>query len=70
MGGGWVVVALRGRGNATRRMNHSEDSPNVCATVVNHRGVRKVCMRTKADIAQGTELTFSYGRAFKFRCND
>ena len=50
-------------------MNHS-DSPNVCATVVNHRGVRKVCMRAKGDIAQGTELTFSYGRAFKFNCND
>eukprot|EP01047_Picozoa_sp_COSAG01_P051363 COSAG01_NODE_5294_length_4352_cov_12.531860_3_plen_148_part_00 len=68
LGGGCVVDALRG-GNATRRMNHSEDSPNVCATVVNHRGVRKVCMRAKANIAKGTELTFSYGRAFKFKCN-
>eukprot|EP01049_Picozoa_sp_SAG25_P011859 SAG25_NODE_1506_length_2873_cov_4.714492_2_plen_60_part_00 len=56
--------ALRG-GNATRRMNHCDDSPNVCATVVNHRGVRKVCMRAKADIAKGTELTFSYGKLWK-----
>jgi SET domain-containing protein len=58
-----VVDAMR-MGNQTRRVNHS-DEPNVGGMVVNHRGVRKVCMRAKVDIARDTELTFDYGTQFR-----
>ena len=51
-------------GNQTRRMNHSEQ-PNVGGMVVNHRGVRKVCIRAKVDIPKGNELTFNYGTQFR-----
>jgi SET domain-containing protein len=63
LGGGCVVDAKAG-GNATRRMNHSSSCPTVRATIVNHRGVRKICMRARVDIASNTELTFDYGRGF------
>lgn len=63
LGGGCVVDAMR-MGNQTRRMNHSEQ-PNVGGMVVNHRGVRKVCIRAKVDIPKGNELTFNYGTQFR-----
>ena len=58
-----MVDAMR-MGNQTRRMNHSEQ-PNVGGMVVNHRGVRKVCIRAKVDIPKGNELTFNYGTQFR-----
>jgi SET domain-containing protein len=62
LGDGFAVDA-RPMGNKTRRMNHST-SPNVRANVVNHRGVRKVCMYALHDIAQHAELVFDYGPWF------
>jgi SET domain-containing protein len=61
------VVDAMAMGNATRRMNHS-GSPNMVATVVNHRGVRRVCLRAKVAIPRDTELTFDYGKSYH-RCH-
>ena len=68
LGDGLVVDAER-MGNATRRMmwNHNAGSPNVSSTVVNHRGVRKVCMHANVHVKKGTELTFDYGKLFTKR---
>jgi SET domain-containing protein len=63
LGEGFSVDAQR-LGNATRRINHS-DAPNVRAIVVNHHGVRRVCMYARMAIAQGTELSVDYGPSFK-----
>jgi SET domain-containing protein len=63
LGEGLAVDAQR-LGNATRRINHS-DTPNVRAVIVNHRGIRKVCMYARASIAQGAELSVDYGAGFK-----
>ena len=63
LGEGFAVDAQR-LGNATRRINHS-DTPNVRAIVVNHRGVRKVCMYTGMAIDQGIALSVDYGQSFK-----
>ena len=54
------------QGNQTRRINHS-DEPNVRALVLNVRGVRTVCLYAAQQIAEGTELTFDYGRAWQWR---
>ena len=58
-GDGLLVDALR-MGNSTRRMNHSSDDPNVVAKVVNHHGVRKVCMYAARLVRRGEELLFDY----------
>jgi hypothetical protein len=57
-------VDAMAKGNATRRINHDADAPNISSMVVNHYGVRKVCMYAKIDIPRDTELTFDYGRTF------
>jgi SET domain-containing protein len=62
LGDGFAVDA-RAMGNKIRRMNHSE-SPNVRAKIINHRGVRKVCMYSCCDIAQHDEMCFDYGPEF------
>jgi SET domain-containing protein len=66
LGEGFVVDAER-MGNKIRRLNHSDSSPNVSSIVVNHHGVRKVCMYAKCDIPKDAELTFNYGKGFKNR---
>eukprot|EP01051_Picozoa_sp_SAG22_P004163 SAG22_NODE_216_length_14937_cov_51.622995_6_plen_82_part_00 len=55
--------SLARTGNKTRRMNHSE-RPNVSATVVNHRGVRKVCMYARRRVDRGEEHCIDYGPHF------
>eukprot|EP01046_Picozoa_sp_COSAG06_P061443 COSAG06_NODE_13481_length_1253_cov_2.101386_2_plen_112_part_00 len=61
LGDGFAVDA-RPKGNKTRRMNHA-DGPlaNVRANVINHYGIRKVCMYAAREIAAHDELLFDYG---------
>jgi SET domain-containing protein len=63
LGDGFAVDAQR-VGNRLRRANHCGVSPNVRAQVVNHRGVRKVCMYAAAAVAAHEELLFDYGPLF------
>jgi len=63
LGDGFAVDAQR-VGNRLRRANHCGISPNVRAQVVNHRGVRKVCMYAAAAVAVHEELLFDYGPLF------
>jgi SET domain-containing protein len=69
LGGGCVVDAMA-MGNATRRINHDAEAPNISSVVVNHYGVRKVCMYAKVDINRAAELTFDYGRTFYHTSNE
>ena len=60
--GNQFAVDARAKGNKTRRINHA-DTPhaNVRANVINHFGVRKVCMYAARDIDENVELLFDYG---------
>ena len=60
--GNQYAVDARAKGNRTRRINHA-DTPhaNVRANVINHFGVRKVCMYAARDIDENVELLFDYG---------
>ena len=60
--GSQFAIDARGKGNKTRRVNHA-DTPhaNVRANVINHFGIRKVCMYAARDINENEELLFDYG---------
>eukprot|EP01043_Picozoa_sp_COSAG02_P050896 COSAG02_NODE_5287_length_4470_cov_1.463052_4_plen_123_part_00 len=60
--GDQFAVDARSKGNKTRRLNHA-DTPhaNVRANVINHFGIRKVCMYAARDINENEELLFDYG---------
>jgi hypothetical protein len=62
--GGGLTIDASCQGNLTRFMNHS-DAPNVQATVINHRGIRRVVFHAIAVIEAGVELCYDYGTAFK-----
>ena len=64
------MVDAMAKGNATRRINHDAEAPNISSVVVNHYGVRKVCMYAKVDIDRAAELTFDYGRTFYHTSNE
>jgi hypothetical protein len=63
LGDGLAVDAMP-KGNPTRRINHCSSSPNTRVVIVNHRGVRKVCVYATEEIATNTELCFDYGAKF------
>ena len=60
--GDQFAIDARAKGNKTRRINHA-DTPhaNVRANVINHFGIRKVCMYAARDIIENEELLFDYG---------
>ena len=48
----------------------AQDVPTVRGLVLNHRGVRKVCLYSKTRVAAGEELTMDYGPYSRFKVRE